>query len=727
MANKQEKPGFTGGVMGNRLSSDLDTSTTHTAVPPESPFHMPRQAIHVRRHALRAKLQWWSCFTTLIARVFVIAVTIALSAYGIREMYGVLSTATITPPQWLFLVLFALNFCWISFAFAQALLGFFSGLIPRFWPPREHQGELPFKTAVLVPIYNEDPVRIVAAINSMRSGLERLAPDQFAFFILSDSNSAKEWIHEEAVFHDLLNSSRSKCPVYYRRRSENSERKAGNIADWIQRWGGAYGAMTILDADSIISPESLLTMSRRLAAAPGVGLIQTLPKLVRARSLYGRLQQFANHCYGPIYARGLAAWHGLSSNFWGHNAVIRTEAFAEACGLPLLPGKPPFGGHILSHDFIEAALLRRAGWGVRFDCDIIHSFEEAPPSLIDVLVRDRRWCQGNLQHIRLLFARGLTPATRIHLFSGILSYISAVLWLALIVTGLAIAVQASLTRPEYFAQPSLFPTWPVFDAKRALSLFFVAMAIIVAPKVFGVIQVLLRPRLCMGFGGPILLFCSALLEVVLSALYAPILMLSQSHVVWSILRGRDTGWNPQSRNGGALGWGTVFRAHWVHTVFGAILAGIAWLQSPILFLWLLPITGGLLLSIPLSWLSGGEQRGRLFHLCGMLRAPEEKRPCEILTLVQQKLDQLPESLSRQSPLLHLANNRTLCLWHLAQLPEFSEMDGRENYQAVAVTAQWKARYSENLEELEEWLLPDELMILLNIPEFVKSLPDNKIS
>lgn len=719
--------------MGDSLVYSLSGSASEApcpevrlALPPEAPLCMPRQEIHEDRQTLRAKLRWTDRMTILVARLFVAVLSIGLAAYGIWEMYGVLSTNSITSLQWLFLVLFALNFSWISFAFAQASLGFLCGLLPRLRPPREHQGELPFKTAILIPVYNEEPVRIAAAVRAMRRGLGELAPDCFAFFILSDTNRAGEWLHEEATFHHLTGAADLSCPVYYRRRSHNSERKAGNIADWIQRWGGSYGAMTVLDADSIMSPEALITMSRRLAAAPGVGLIQTLPELIRARSLYGRLQQFANQCYGPIYARGFAAWHGLSSNFWGHNAIIRTHAFAEACGLPLLSGKPPFGGHILSHDFIEAALLRRAGWGVRFDCDITHSFEEAPPSLIDVLVRDRRWCQGNLQHGRLLFAKGFTPATRIHLFSGILSYISAVLWLALVMTGLAIAVQASLTRPEYFLQPSLFPTWPMFDAERALWLFCISMAVILVPKLFGGVLALLNPRRCICFGGPLLLTLSLLLEILLSALYAPILMLAQSHVVWSILRGRDAGWQPQSRDDGALEWRTALRAHLRHTVLGAVLAGIAWLLSPALFLWLLPISAGLLLTIPLSWMSGGDRRGRFFYLCGLLRAPQEKRPCDILKAVQQELDQAPESQSITSPLLHLANNTTLCLWHLAQLPEPPLMLGRNNFQAAAVTALWKASHSDNLEELDNWLTTDERMVLLNKPEFVKTLLDNNI-
>lgn len=695
-------------------------ATVAPALPPESPLAMPRHAVHERRHRLRGSPGWWPALQTGLARLFVIAVTTALATYGVREMYGVLSTTTITSLQWAFLVLFALNFTWIAFAFAQALLGFLAHLRPRLRARPEHRGELPFQTAVLVPVYNEEPVRIAAAIRAMRDGLARLEPGKYAFFILSDSNRAEAWLAEEAVFRELAVNGPDDCPVYYRRRSSNAERKAGNIADWVQRWGGAFEAMIVLDADSVVSPESLVTLTRRLAANPGLGLIQTLPYLIRARSLYGRLQQFANQCYGPVYARGLAAWHGWSSNFWGHNAIIRTRAFAESACLPLLRGRPPFGGHVLSHDFIEAALLRRGGWGVRFDCDIPNSFEEAPPSLLDVIVRDRRWCQGNLQHARFLLARGLSMATRVHLLTGIMSYLSALLWLTLVMLGLAIAVQASLVRPEYFARPALFPTWPVFDAERARWLFGVSMAVILAPKWFGGILALVHPRRLLGFGGPLLLPLSLILEILLSALYAPILMMAQSHTVWQILRGKDSGWNPQSRDDGALSLRTALRAHWSHTLLGAALAATAWFLNPELFLWLLPITAGLLLSVPLSWLSGGEVRGRLFDLLGLLRAPGEKRPCGVVARLQAELETAAAAPDAAAPLALLHGNPDLRQWHLAQLHQAPPVPGRATFHAPAVTAQWKAEHAGGLGELQDWLSGAEMLALLQNPALLRS-------
>lgn len=687
------------------------------ALPDESPLSMPRHGVSEKGFRMKnSQRTFFQIVSTLFSRLFVFAVTVSLSLYGITEMYGVLTTNTVTGLQWVFLVLFSINFIWIAFAFSQALLGFMIHLKPRLIKQREI--DAPFKTAILLPIYNEDPVRIRATIEAMNSDLTAKAPGKYALFILSDTNRADAWIAEEHTFMDLVNKNEGGCPVYYRRRHQNIERKAGNIGDWVQRWGGDYGAMIVLDADSIMSAESMVRLSRRLAAAPGVGLIQTLPTIVLANTLYSRLQQFANQCFGPIYGEGLSAWHGLSSNFWGHNAIIRTGAFAQACNLPILSGKPPFGGHVLSHDFIEAALLRRAGWGVRFDTDIQASFEEAPPSLIDVMIRDRRWCQGNLQHTHFMFARGFVLPTRLHLFSGLMSYLSAVFWLSLIIMGLAIAVQATFVRPEYFANPSLFPTWPVFDSERALSLFVVSMAIVLAPKAFGWFAAMINIPRCLRFGGPILLTLSTLLEMVMSGLYAPILMVSQFGVVFSILRGKDSGWMPQSRDDGALGWKSVMRAHARHTLFGTALAAISLLLSKELFYWLLPISAGLILSIPLSWLSGGARRTKLIKMIGLLRAPEEKDPVQILVELKRKLAEMPQP-QKMHALSRLVNNPQLFKWHMAQLPDF---EGEKlNFHPPGIIAEWKLHHAESLQQLESWLEPAEALALLSHPDCLDQL------
>ena len=383
-----------------------------------------------------------------------------------------------------------------------------------------------------------------------------------------------------------------------------------------------------------------------------------------------------------------------------------------------MPGKPPFGGHVLSHDFIEAALLRRAGWGVRFDTDIQSTYEESPPSLIDVMIRDRRWCQGNLQHTPFMFAQGFVLPTRLHIFSGLMSYLSAVFWLSLIVVGLAIAVQARYVRPEYFANPSLFPTWPVFDSERALTLFIVSMAIVIAPKVFGWFAALINIPRCMKFGGPILLTVSVVVEMLMSALYAPILMVHQSGVVVGIFRGKDSGWMPQSRDDGALSWAAVARAHAGHTLFGIILAIIALLLSIELFYWLLPITGGLMLSIPLSWLSGGTRRSKLLKWLGILRAPEEKNPAPILVDLEHQLSALSPQ-PKQHAFIRLLNNPQLCNWHIAQLPDNANQ--KPVFHPPRILAEWKVRHADNMQQLESWLEPQEELAFLSQRDCLQQL------
>jgi membrane glycosyltransferase len=73
-------------------------------------------------------------------------------------------------------------------------------------------------------------------------------------------------------------------------------------------------------------------------------MIQTVPRLVGGRTPLARLQQFAGRVYGPMLARGLAAWFGNAGNYWGHNAVIRTQAFASSAGLPSCRGASPSAG-----------------------------------------------------------------------------------------------------------------------------------------------------------------------------------------------------------------------------------------------------------------------------------------------------------------------------------------------------------------------------------------------
>src|SRR5215218_6285852 len=601
------------------------------AMPPEKRLDMPTQSL---RH--------WSPVQTRgpvsshrppwLIRLFVFGGALVLTAYGAYEMYQVVSVSRTTVLQWLLLALFTINFSWIAVAFTSALVGFVV-LLKRSRRPAPLPAALDGRTAVVMPVYNEQTARTFAAVEAIRESVERtgLGP-AFDYFILSDSTNPNAWVAEERAFLELRERLGPDARLYYRHRAKNHNRKAGNIADWVARWGGNYEYMLVLDADSLMTGDCIVRLVAAMEADPDAGIIQTLPLIINRNTFFARLQQFAARVYGPVIASGLCAWMGRDGNYWGHNAVLRTRAFASHAGLPDLKGKPPLGGHILSHDFVEAALIRRAGWSVYMLANLPGSYEESPPSLIDLSGRDRRWCQGNLQHMRVITAHGLKLPTRQHLATGIMSYLASPFWLFQLIVGIALVLQTTYIRPEYFARDfRLFPVWPRFDPERALALFALTMGILLAPKIFGLVLMLLDRAGRRACGGALRLVTSATIEILFSALFAPILMLIQSGSVFQILLGRDTGWQPQRRDDGSIPFKDIVRRHRAHTVLGALAGLSAFMIATSLFLWMSPTIIGLLLAIPLSWLSGQLGAGLALKRLGLLRTPEEHRPPAIAT------------------------------------------------------------------------------------------------
>ena len=303
-------------------------------------------------------------------------------------------------------------------------------------------------------------------------------------------------------------------------------------------------------------------------ANPRAALIQAPPQLVGRNSLFARIQQFSSSVYGPIHTAGLAFLQGADGNYWGHNAIIRVHAFMQHCGLPRLPGKPPFGGEIMSHDFIEAALLRRAGWEVWMAPDIGGSFEEPPPTLLDYLIRDRRWCQGNLQHLRIVFAQGLTLPSRLHLAMGIMSYVSSPLWLLLLVVSVVDMMSAKPSAPPAISGCIPRCRCSVSHAAELVMLVLATLVLLYGPKLLAVIAVLESPEATRAHGGAGAVLWSALWELLFATLMAPIVMLQHSWFVFSILMGMATGWNAQTRTDRALPLGLVARKFAVHTMIG---------------------------------------------------------------------------------------------------------------------------------------------------------------
>ncbi len=415
-------------------------------------------------------------------------------------------------------------------------------------------------------------------------------------------------------------------PVWYRRRWSNDAKKAGNIRDFVEGWGGRYDHFIILDADSRMAPATLVALAAAMEDDPELGLLQTAPVLVGGRTLYARMQQFAARIYGPVVARGIAAWQGADGNYWGHNAIVRTVAFAASCGLPELPGKPPLGGAILSHDFVEAAMMRRAGWKVEMAPDLEGSWEGGPPSIVDAAVRDRRWAQGNLQHLKVVGAQGLRWASRIHLLLGIMGYLASPIWLLLILFGYAIAVQASLIEPDYFSDsPQLFPTWPLFDSERMVRLFLITLAVLLLPKAIGITRAVLSTPLRRACGGGVRLCVGAGIELVFSALCAPVVMLTNTRNIAAILLGQYAGWSSQRRSGEQIGWAEAWRLHRWHCFIGVSATVASALVFPDVLPWLAPTLTGLVLAVPLSRWSASTVAGDRLAASGILLIPEDRK------------------------------------------------------------------------------------------------------
>ena len=603
----------------------MDKILNHT--PPASPLDMPEQSLaawdkEVVRLAPDASV--------LRARIFVFGLTVLLTGAGTYGMYQVISPVDVTWLQILFATLFALTFTWISFACASACAGFWSLLRGQVAAPKLAPHVDMGRTALLMPVYNEDPDAVFARLELMAQSLVwQGAQRHFDIFVLSDTRKDDVAQREEDCFKALRLAMHGEMGVYYRRRADNRHRKAGNIGDFVTRWGGAYDHMIVLDADSEMSGDILVTLARAMAADPAAGIIQSLPLLHNRWTPYARMTQFAGRIYGPVVAAGLAAWHGRDGNYWGHNAIIRTRAFAAAAGLPELSGRKPFGGHILSHDFIEAALLRRAGWGVYMLPQLQGSYEETPPSLIDLAARDRRWAQGNLQHMKIVGARGLHWVSRVHLIQGIMSYLASPLWLMLLTAGMGLALIARFTEPNYFPDGfSLFPAWPVFDPELALRLLTVTAVVLYLPKVLGLILALRDPDVRRNSGGALGLFKSVAAETLLSMLLSPVMMLIQSRFVLDVIIGRDSGWNTQNRDDAAIPFSTTVRRHAVHTLVGLVFGVAGFAISWATFFWFLPIMTGLVMAPVVSWATGHPAFGRRLWSANVFRIPEEAAALE---------------------------------------------------------------------------------------------------
>ncbi|PWG63701.1 glucans biosynthesis glucosyltransferase MdoH [Sediminicurvatus halobius] len=540
-----------------------------------------------------------------LRRALMLVLVAGTAAAGLRLMLDILRTNGMRPLEAAVLVLFAITFTWLAVAFWTAVIGFLLELLGRHALTLRRRGEPPgpppelARTALVMPICNEDVPTVLAGLEATWRSLAATGHGAwFDCYLLSDSTDPQRQREEAAGLATLRRRLGEPPGLYYRHREDNRGRKPGNLAEFCQRWGALYEYMVVLDADSVMAGETLVTLVRRMQANPDTGLIQTVPLPVGQQTGFARLLQLAASLYSPMLAHGLAFWQGDTANYWGHNAILRIRPFTEHCGLAPLPGRPPLGGEILSHDFVEAALLRRAGWRVLLLPELGGSFEGLPGNLLDYLRRDRRWCQGNLQHLRLLAVRGLHPISRLHFALGALAFIASLLWLLMLAASTADAVINAVSTAQFFGTGyQLFPDWPVSRPDLIRSLLAVTIGLLAVPKVLGLLLALLRRR--QAYGGGVRLTLAAAGEAAFAVIIAPLTMAFHAAFVVTIAAGRAVSWDPQDRDARALPWGEVWRRVGPVTVLALAWGALAAVLAPAFLPWLAPVLFGPLVAAPL--------------------------------------------------------------------------------------------------------------------------------
>ncbi len=572
--------------------------------------------------------------------------------------------------------LFVILFAWISLGFLTALAGFFSLMFGRgkynvssLLDDADSLTELP-RTAIVAPICNEDVARVFAGLRATyQSVKEAGALKHFDFYILSDTSDPDHWVQEEQAWSQWCKEENDFERIHYRLRHTKIKRKTGNLADFCRRWGADYRYMIVFDADSFMAGDTLTSMVKIMEKRHEIGILQTSPLSVNKESLYARIQQFGNHVYGPLFTAGLNFWQKGDGYYWGHNAIIRMAPFMEYCSLERLPGPAPMGGEILSHDFVEAAYIRRAGWEVWLAHDLPGSYEEPPPTLLDELKRDRRWSQGNLQHLKLITGWGIRPTHRIMFLYGMMAYGSSLLWLALLALSTLEVAQRAKEEVSYFPDHyTLFPSWPeAWHPEWVISLTVATATLLFLPKILGIIYLSLKARKSRLYGGAGALSLSVFLESLLSALLAPVRMLFHSRYVVTTLRGHQVGWGTQQRDDSQTGWGEATIQHGPGTLLGLGWGVYIYTINPDYLLWVSPILLALISAIPVSVLSSRRSLGRWARKKKLFLIPAETQPEKLLLDLRSLESALDESLQQgfQAAVVHPGIHAL----HLSLLPE----------------------------------------------------------
>lgn len=587
-------------------------------LPPEAPLDMPTQSLRTRERS--APVQ--GPVGIRARRAIVFSATAMLAAAACASLFDMFQRDGLTNMEILGLALFVPLFAGISCWFCSAAAGFIVLLSDRA-DALANQGPTPIpttRTALLAPVFNEDVRAVFARLRAMDGSLDKLGLSHaFDLFILSDTNDPEIAAVEQQAFREFKRGAA--IASYYRQRLTNTQRKAGNIGDWVRRFGGSYQQMIVLDADSLMTGDALARLVSIMEQRPDIGLVQSLPRIINAETVFARYLQFGVRLYGRVAATGLAWWSGAEGSYWGHNAVVRVRAFAETAGLPRLAGIKPFGGDIMSHDVVEAALMRRGGWGVHFATLLDGSFEESPPTLVDFSARDRRWCQGNLQHMQVLFAgKGLHWVSRLQLLMGFVAYLMSLLWLVFLSAGVALRLEG--------LQDAIFvPSWlrRTDGVSATLIVTVLTTILLVGPKLMGAALIMLRPAERRAFGGAGNILRGLAVEMLISAALAPILMFTQTKALAEIFTGRDAGWTAQRRHAHAVSWSEAARIYGWQSFLGVVLL-LSFAADLDLLLWTSPILMSLACATPIAVLTSSRSLGLAMRRAGLMLTPEERFP-----------------------------------------------------------------------------------------------------
>lgn len=541
------------------------------------------------------------------------AMAVCATAAGLLWlMAATLFAARIDAIGVLMLLAFAVTLPWTAIGFWNAAIGLFlmaggrkavSSVAPHLQADDPAQ-PIDSSTALLVCIRNEDTGRLSRNLAWMAEGLAASGHGQaFRLYILSDSDEPEVMAAEVRMADELQARYGAAVGVQYRNREERRGFKAGNIRDFCERWGAGHDFAIVLDADSLMTTQAMLRLVRVLQARPEIGILQTLVTGLPSASAFARVFQFGMRLGMRSYTLGAASWQGDCGPYWGHNAILRLKPFIEHCELPELPGPPPLGGSVLSHDQVEAVLMRRAGYEVRVLPEEGGSWEENPPNLLEFIRRDLRWCQGNMQYLQLLGMPGLLPVSRCQLWLAIAMYLGAPAWLSFMLLGL------------WRDQP--------YRADLGFVLFLVVVGMSLAPKLATLVDVLVRSPLRKAYGGGARILCGVLLEFLFSLLMAPVSAVAVTAFLLGLPLRRRVGWAAQQRDVQRVGWLVAVRGLWLQTALGLALAAMVWARAPAAIWFWSPILAGLLCAIPFAWFGAHPAVGRWMVRRGLCRVPEE--------------------------------------------------------------------------------------------------------